>query len=377
MGSSESKPESESKLESKPDSKEIKYSYDINEINKYCTTSKHIDTDYVPRLEFTHQKWLEYASPLQSDFDIKKSDIHTISSDLDIHKYTHSGLIQYVAYAWITEKGIVLRPDMFHHAICCEISTDVITNPSQYRDLYTTSPVKTDINITMSEINSDDAFIKALDNVLDEKIPNKDFKKLFTNVQFETQPDTYEIVKRICFTNSATPFYNFARASCGIPSITIVNVLNDWQILHQFIIDMQTIISSFNVKIFEYLKKCEKHIKYIIDNFTSNDLKDFLREIFYIEDSKICMSGHLIYNINGWLKDFYSGSHDYINDYPSHLPYIPYTHMDKNMCLISGLIVSDDHKSSDFESDDQIMNPEYGRIKLQILSSDLFDIIKH
>lgn len=381
-----------------------KFTYKIT--GKTCAKSKYITSDSsdIKNISYDNNKWLKEALPSEQKDDpydnnnwVKKvvlanksitskfrdSDYEQESTNIKQGDYTHTGLIQYLAIAWANEKGIILRPDMFHHQIVCEISKNVIENPEMYRSLYTQSSEKTTIEIiTMGD---DNEFISLLDKELEKSVPNKEFKKLFTDIKFKSEPDSYEIVKRICFSHSATPFYNYMRTLCGYPSISIPDALEDWILLYDFIVKIATIIkneckyvSKYSWKtdktppIVNYLIKCASHIKEIIDCYFDNEkIKEKLQNIFYIEDDYKCGSGHdSPYNVYGWITDFYVEHHSTLNEYPARLPYLPYKFTSKgNYSIVTGLTSS--------KLKENILEAEYGRIVLKINNQKLFDVIKN
>ena len=383
------------------------FNYQVN-TEKYSKPSKHINHKTKEHLSYDTETWLKHVAPdimykrqtelnkiyfseLRKNMlvpcdnskwlksvEISKAninmDVQEISRSFENDHYSHMGFIQYLAIAWGDEKGIILRPDMFHHLISCEIAKDIINHPENYRKLYTKSKEKKTIMFVMPPDGSDADFIKQLDSMLNTEVLHKEFKKLITDVKFESQPENYEMVKRICFANSATPYYNYVRSKCGFPSISISNVLDDWIKLYEFIVKMKKIISveCNRELIVTYLGKCQKHIHQIIKKFTDNKgLKKILQNIFFIEDETICMSGHDIdYYIQGWIKDFYVEQKSNILEYSIHLPYIPYYHDGVgNFCIVSGLISSKIKK--------EVLEPEYGNIKLKVNNQEIFNTLQN
>ena len=368
---------------SKTDSYSTKtFTYPIN--TEYTQPSKHVNSSSTQKeLSYDNSKWLKHALPTGGDSkNFTSADYEEISTSIKESDFTHTGFIQYLAIAWADEKGIVLRPDMFHHLISCEIANDVTENPETYRSIYTKSAAKKDIKIVTS--GDDNEFVRLLDLVLNSEIPHKEFKKQMTDIKFVSQPENYELVKRICFASSATPFYNYMRSKCGIPLISIPDVLDDWIKLYEFISKMADIISSeckhvptstqnlgAELPIVKYLRKNSIHIKEIIDNFDSPMfLKNKLQTLFYVEDEFRCGSGHALYYIKGWIQDFYLVNSPTLQDYPTHLPYLPYNFEGVgNFSIVSGLISSKVNKD--------VLEPEYGKIVLKITNQKLFDTIKN
>lgn len=358
------------------------FKYSLN--SKHSSASKHVTSSSTKKdLSYDNSKWLKQALPTKLGAQIfTSSDYEEESTSINEKDFTHTGFIQYLAIAWADEKGIVLRPDMFHHLICCEIAKDVIANPETYRSLYTNSKEKKEIEIVAG---CDNEFIRLLDLALSNEIPHKEFKSQMTDVKFISQPESYEIVKRICFANSATPFYNYMRSKCGFPSIIIPDVLQDWINLYDFIRKMADIIGTEckyvprnswdhekELSIVKCLRKSSVNIKEIIDNFNNQTfLEEKFQSIFYVEDDHRCGSGHdFPYNIYGWIKDFYLKSSPLLKDYPTHLPYLPYKFIGVgNFSIVSGIISS--------KLQDDILEPKYGNIVLRITNEQLFDVIKN
>lgn len=361
-------------------SKSFKYSLD----GIHSQTSKFVTVDSIEtELMYDNRKWLLHALPTNKSSSFGFTDYEQQSSSISEEDFTHTGFIQYLSIAWADEKGIVLRPDMFHHLISCEIAKNVIDNPEIYRSLYTKSTEKKNIEIVTP--GDDNEFIRLLDLQLNSEIPHKEFKRQMTDIEFVSQPTNYEIVKRICFANSATPFYNYMRSRCGFPSIDIPDILSDWTILYDFVTKMTDIISAeckyvprnsyddeTDLPIVKYLRKCSVHIKEIIDNFDNQSfLKDKLQSIFYVQDDYVCGSGHdFPYKIYGWITDFYLKKHPTLQMYPTHLPYLPYQFDGVgDFTIVSGLISS--------KLKENVLEAEYGNIVLKIKNRRLFDLIKN
>jgi hypothetical protein len=354
------------------------FNYSVN--SEYSLTSKHVTKKSTKKdLSYDNSKWLKKVLPTNVDpqkFTVL--DYEEEHTSIDSNDFTHTGLIQYLAIGWADEKGIILRPDMFHHTICCEIAQEIIANPKNYSSLYTNTLEKKTILIVTT--GDDDEFIRLLDERLNKQIINTEFKELMTDLKFSSQPENYEIVKKICFANSATPFFNYAKTKCGFPSITIPDILEDWTKLYVFILKMKNIFEvefkkntlCYSSKIIDYLEKTKVNIKEIIDNFgNQQNLKNKLQKIFYIEDEQKCGSGHNFpYFIHGWIKNFYLNKKPFLKDYPSHLPYIPYKFVGVgNYSIVSGII------SSTLKNN--VLEPKYEKIVFRITNQKLFDIIKN
>ena len=310
----------------------------------------------------------------------------TIKEDFEKGSYTHSNLLQYIAIAYANEHGIILRPDMFHYTILSEITKYIFDNVEQFRPIFTDSTGKKDIQIVSP--NPED-FIEKLDSSLDSVILDKNFKNLYTSVRFESEPDNYDLVKKIMFAHSATPYYNYYRSKCGFPIIKVVDNKNDWLKLVEFIDSMSDLMLKYNANnIAEYLVKCKSHIENIINisfnqSFYSKLLNlvklsdgQYLQQIFMVNKDPYykCRSGHDIeFELSGWIIDFYLNGDEYktIDSFPSHLPYLPYIDEVgeiKNYVIVSGLVNS--------KLVDNVLIPSYEKIKYEITNKELFDIIR-
>jgi len=312
---------------------------------------KKFDTSISKTLKYDNKKWVENVVPIDmEEYELSERDFGIISSSLNDKKYTHTGFIQYLTIAWASEKGIMLRPDMFHHVISCELSKYIVNNFDLYKSIYTKESKKTDIIAVVPPYDID-GLVDLIDGDLSSKVQNKKFKDLFVKTKFSSQPHEYEFVKRTCFAYSATPYYNHYTSLCGFPVIEIINIKEDWATLLSFIKNMHEIIEKNNDEdpILKYLNGCAKEIDEIVSFIFTNDndkLKEKLQNIFFIEDEKECGSGHTFpYLIKGWIKSFYMEQYYDITKYPTHLPCLSYKHMDhamntKNYCVITGLTES-------------------------------------
>lgn len=334
--------------------------YDLPD-QKYAEDSKFVNAD-LSDFNYDNKRFLSGVKT----FNAKDGDINVLESNITDATYTHSGLMTYLALAWAREFGIQIRPDVFHHAICCELATYIRDRPEKFRSLYTTSKEKVTLKIEEFPANTDDLIMR-IDNLLNENVPHKDFKAQFTDLKFDCQPNNYEFVKRVAFSFSATPYYSYVITACGFPSISLVGSKDDWIKLAAAIYTLNTIIEE-NTKEYDaiqYLSRCADHIGDIISNYDNDDaLRLKLRDIFYVNDNHYCGSGHTDYHINGWGKDFYiENKKDYVLDYQAHISYLPYKYDNKNFCILTGLLAS--------ESVDNVLVPGYGQITMQILSGEL------
>ena len=364
-----------------------------------CEQSKYVNKNTVEFCRFSNKQWMKDALP-KSFEKYSNNDYKTLSTTIDENTYNHSGFIQHLAIAWASEFGIMIRPDMFHHLICCEISRQIIKKPELFRHLYTNSPDKESI-VVVAQPTDHEVLLKLFDARLSLAVPNKLFKGLFTDVTFKSQPANYEFVKRVSFCKSATPFYDFGCTSCGFPSISIVDDIEDWTKLYTFIEQLISIIPLDNCYDEKYsymftdeeklskfkegilsiqLGKMKTHIHDILlflINKQNNKLKEKLQKIFYINDNKQCMSGHnLDYYVKGWIRDFYvvQDHHtrfDLLTDFPVHLPYVPFNNNYDNSkhVIITGLTNS--------TIVDNIMTSEYGKIHHEIINNELFAEIQN
>ena len=84
-------------------------------------------------------------------------------------------------YCWAREKSCIIRLDIIHHIISCEFSKYVIKETVEnkkdtFKKYYTNSNEKKKIIIQLDECKCDENF--------DRFIHDKEFKQLFTDIEF-------------------------------------------------------------------------------------------------------------------------------------------------------------------------------------------------
>lgn len=329
-------------------------------------------------LIYDEKKWIKTFIPdLRKDYQPCDKDFKKILSVSSSKKYTHTGLMQYLAIMWTNKKNITLRPDLLHHTITNEIIKYANENIEMFSSIYTKESKKTDMMTVVLPHNTD-GLVDVMDSDSTIKIQNKKFRDLFVKTKFISQPPEYEFVKRLCFINTSIlknkiidDTCNSKQSnSCGFSSIELYNLMEDWTTLLSFIVNLHTMIKT-NIKdaeyVLEYLDECGKEIDEIISYmFTdSNDkLKNKLQNIFSMNNGLEC---------KGWITKFYMKIYHNILDYSNHLPYLSYKYVSptmdtKNYCVITGLTES-------IELDDTLI-PNYGINVVEIINEDILKFTK-
>lgn len=237
-------------------------------------------------------------SKINSDHFIE----HTKNFDSDI---THAGLIHYVHYAWAIELGIQLRPDMILNAIISELAQKILGNPEKYKDLFTNSVEKVDINCVGNTIFDIDQIVERVRAI----IANPEFLSVICDTEFKSDVENAKLARRMCFACMGTPYFNYMMTMCGIPQIEVIGKKSDWTKLRSVIL----LLGKFacNKNMVESANIVSNIIYYCFgtkpEKFTQlhKSKEEFFSDIFHYGKNKKCQSGHDANIVSGWLRVFY------------------------------------------------------------------------
>lgn len=252
-----------------------------------------------------------------------------ISSTYKSEMHTHAGFINYLFYAWANEMGICLRPDMLYYTIISETITHVLINNNVYSDF------------------------------------SKTYSKLLSDVKFDSQPDNFETALKMCFSQKALENIKRIDPMCGITSVKIIGENHEWVKL----IEMITILSNYVPDLKDYYNQCIDTINKIL----TLDPK-FVSENIFIIDGNKCESNHS-YLVKGLFSEFFIVKHDYLELYPTHAHFLPYSvQTDKfdqtNLIKVCGM------NYSIFDSDNNVLYPQYGESVYEVKHNQIFELLK-
>ena len=333
----------------------------------------------------------DFENDWEYNYAVKKNKKKLNMNDKIIEKFksyenkvTHTGLIYYLNYCWAKEIGASVRPDMIWYTVVSEVARQVVENPDTFKHLFSDKSEKVQL-VTLSDCNYE-INMNSVDSLLDENILNKDFKNLITNTKFDSQADNFDLAIKISFAYMASPYFDYMTSMCGIPHVEIVGEKNEYELLYSRIAELKKYVPEFE----EYLNGCLEVVNDLLywcfaDNFERKpilpkdfhnrpviceNVESFLSNLFYVRMN--CESGHE-YDACGWATRLYMNQHEYLSQYPVHLKYIPYEHIDDKTCYYKAIGLT----YSEYDEQAHILRPQYGYTIHQILDRQLFECLKN
>lgn len=318
------------------------------------------------------------------------SDYTSKNTSKNTSKSTHAGWVNYLFYCWANEKGCCLRPDMIWYRIISETCKIIMGYPNKYRHLFTKNNDKEDIimvNGNIYEINCD-----LLDKLLEARVPNKEFRNLIVNTNFKSQPKNFDLAKKICFANMATPYYNFMDTMCDIPMVDLRGTIDEWIELADkvfslakfipddayfekcletiydiiyYVFDHQSILTKPVLRKMIIVEDKRKMAGYKCEQIEYTSKEDFFSDMFWIK--KVCSSGHPPNVCYGWFNNFYNNRERDLELYPCDLSYVPYKQIDFNKFYYKAIGLTYSVEK------DGCMDPQYGSEVHEILDEELFN----
>ena len=293
---------------------------------------------------------------------------------------THAGLISYVHYAWANEIGIQLRPDMIMNTIISRLADQILSNPKDYKYLFTDSESKVDI-VTVGNLFDIEQIIEKVRSV----IKNPEFLSVICDTEFESDVVNAKLARNIAFACAATPYFSYMSTMCGIPTLEVIGSESDWIKLYQSI---NKLINMGPDNTYNHHKQYITESANIISNIIyycfgtkTTDFKqlyssreEFFSDIFHYGENAQCGSGHDDTVVSGWLRVFYGGSLKYepskiLGKYNAHTNYLCVRDIDtqKMYCQVVSLAYSI------LDSDRNILSPHYGIITYEITDESTYN----
>lgn len=296
---------------------------------------------------------------------------------------THPGLIHYAHYCWAKEYGLSLRPDMIYNAIISEIAFDILSNPDDYKHLFTgTTNQKINI-LTVGKLFDYDQMI----SLIKSKILEPDFADAICDLVFESDVPNARRARLMAFANMGTPFFNLFGTMCGIPHVEIVGSYDDWVKLYDAIRVLQRFGPSESARDYRrkhYANHMEKSLNIVaniiyycfdirLDPMTQmyNTKEEFFSDIFHYGSNVVCGSGHDTMVVSGWLRFFYGDSDEGVDldHYHCHTNYVCMHDLDTNKryCQVVSLAFSE------LDSENNILRPGYGIVTYEVLNRKIYN----
>lgn len=196
----------------------------------------------------------------------------TLDKNLNLYKPIQNiqlnGYIDYIEFCWKNHKTAIISPEQIFHIILFHTSLHIKDNTELYRSLFTTSNEKQEIiiNTSSEELPLDELIIE-----LQKLIPS-DISKFINQFTTSTQISTF--TNYLAFADLVSNYYNYGVYMCGIPSIQVHGIKEDYEKIINFVIHFKTICKTEDMVIYydNCIQTINKIINKEIDNFVNFEL---------------------------------------------------------------------------------------------------------
>jgi len=210
----------------------------------------------------------------------------------------NQGFVGLVSYCYSNHLPLAIAPHDLWVVILSEISKEIATNTSSYRQLFTKSETKEMITVPS------DSMTEIPINVLSDAVSKNilfDSSILFQNFSTQT-PIISETIQAI-FCDMASPYYDYSMFMCGIPSIQLLGTVQDWEKVSQGFKDL---VHLFNQpSLHSYFKKAQPILEHFISASKGDISIDFWKDIF--TQKNVGSGGQL--TIDGWITKLFMTEH--------------------------------------------------------------------
>lgn len=242
------------------------------------------------------------------------------SLDNDIY---HKNYIQYLMTCWENHYGHIVTPDLLWYTIVSEVTRIVKDHTEEYRDLFSTSSDKIEIDV----LTHDETYLP-LDSVitaLEKLVPSSEIIDMFcTKFSTTTVKETFAYKVALCDTLSV--YYKYNTFLCGFSKVKVFGTLEDYKLLYNQCNSVYELLIQHytNDKIDLYFTQLLAVLTDIIENFDNSEFWGNMVDI------SGCGSGHWE-SFSGWLQSFYYNEKKYeVVNMPSHVAQVDYK------CLSTG-----------------------------------------
>lgn len=223
--------------------------------------------------------------------------------------YTYSGLVGTTLTAFNLHQNIQFRPDDLWVAILTQFSSYLNARSEELRDRFVDFEGQVDLRVQQGGSMETADFGEMTRGFLDEisqNIKDPTLKEWFLP-GFSTTTVNDEIAASAIAMCAFESYFTFAFGlTCGIPQVTLLGTLQDWQQLRAKVDRLLDFDDSSNILSQEWVPM----LQHILDNFiltiqeggSDSNLRDFWdRIVLYDIDNQICAETKVL---NGWLGAF-------------------------------------------------------------------------
>ncbi|KAM7208217.1 protein of unknown function (DUF4419) domain containing protein [Naviculisporaceae sp. PSN 640] len=219
-----------------------------------------------------------------------------------------NGLVYSAVQAWNNHHHLVLRPDDIWIAILSQLGFFINAHAEEFRSFFVSHKGKTKLEVHQvgDPDNVDYAeFAKDMTGVIADSI-NDPAIRSWVMPDFTTTTDNDRVVASVLLMGAMQKYFNydFCCETCGIPSVTLLGVREDWVDLAQRI-DKIKDLAHEEVAVFHGLMvPLARHFVKTFDEPLSQDTLAFWRTIASRERPRYGMSGGPNELLTGWIASF-------------------------------------------------------------------------
>lgn len=218
-----------------------------------------------------------------------------VFNDIDFKNcILHKNYADYLEIAYKHDYGIVVSPNHIWFTVLCSIAKTIKDDAELFRDIFTDSEVKKEIELNMKAIYDMDieALFKHILTILPSKISPE---LIIPNIS--TSTSDFRLACAASFLDTLSPYYDFVYYGCGYNKIKILGNVEDYEILRNNISELCKISPKLN-----FLYKYEEGLSRIIKNYDDDKFWERIlwTEAGYISDTK-----------EGWFMDFVKSESDF------------------------------------------------------------------
>lgn len=249
------------------------------------------------------------------------------TDDLDTDVFPIEGYLDLLSKAYSKHLPIAIAPHDIWYIILSNIASVVRDNIDLCRSLFTKSDTKEKLYIL-----TDDVTKISMDKLFKEltKVVPADIKMFFP--ELSTHSPQSKIACMAAFADAVSNYYDYMTFLCGIPSISVKGLVEDW---HKLITSTTAIAASFKevgVNLDSWLlDRVLPILQEILKTVNGNVDEDFWKNIF--TQQNFGSGGQL--TINGWFKTLtFKDTESRLDNQPNTISLVPYKNVETQRSFV-------------------------------------------
>lgn len=249
---------------------------------------------------------------------VNDTDKYFSITDIPEFKLKNSGLVGLLSKAYNCHNSVILNPHDIWIMITSELARHVNLNPEKFRSIFTDSDDKKEIivmSVSLTEMPMDLLVGKLRDEVL--------FDASMLLPKFTTNTKMINEFQLAIFCDMSSPYYNYSMYRCGIKSIKLAGIIDDWLLIRTELGNINKTFSKCDESLTEYFTRANDIIDSLIKSIVTGNV-DYIKSIFTKNNHG---SGQPA--INGWIKNLYINTfRQNLQDYNTNHAIVKYKQLD-------------------------------------------------